>query len=433
MSIATTLHDKVTRLCISGILRCLRTATTTGSHLANSFSTSNMNLEMLRYYWALSDGIEEIANTVVQTPRRLTTAITYEEVERNGEITGSINAGATMMAQARTLNPTIFVVLEPNSTSHSQPNHLVAWILSEAFYILLSARRSYKQLNKYEWFNQKITLLEQALRNEALHDILLTPSGRKRPNSAVLRAASKARVPVYQTAIEVYDLLEGIERGQEEAILSCLSQTLVANLEYWQRLELSTALEAANALSMTTKMPVHLSFPIETGRPVAIVGPYEVFWQYSIPQRSREQLDRTELWSRQIATSIGVRLSDSRADVVVCYNKKVVSLFECKYFESGSSLPQAVLDASVQIVRYSCDLHPESDPQAIQLISQSCIIVANRGNYSELLDQSNPANHTFDKRFIYFSDIDGLSNNQLLHWSESLHTNCSTSSFALEA
>jgi|GEM_PF-1902800 len=431
------LHDKVTRLCISGIVKCLRTATTAGAQLANYFSANSMNLEMLRYYWALSDGIEDIANIVVHAPRRLITTITYEEVERSGEITGSINAGATMLAQARTLNPTLFVVLEPNSTSHSQPNHLVAWILSEAFHILLSARRSYKQLNKFEWFNRKIILLEQALRNEAIHDILLTPSGRKRPNGSVLRAASKARVPVYQRAIEVYDLLEGIERGQEEAILSCLSQTLIADLEYWQRLELATALEAANALSTTTGIPVHFSFPIASGRPVAIVGTYEVFWQYSIPQRSREQLDRTELWSRQISTSIGVKSSDSRADVAVCCNQEVVTLFECKYFESNSSLPQAVLDASGQIVRYSCDLHPESDPKAAHLLSLSCIIVADRGAYAELLDHNDPANHTFDKRFIYFTDIDGLSNNRLLHWSETLNTNCSASlsasSFALEA
>ncbi|MEO3946211.1 hypothetical protein [Gorillibacterium sp. CAU 1737] len=386
-----------------------------------------MNLEMLRYYWALSSGIEEVANVVVHSPRRLTTTITYEEFERIGEITGSINAGATMLAQIRTLNPTLFVVLEPNLTSNSQPNQLVAWLLSEAFHILLSARRSYKQLEKFDWFNKKINLIEQALRNEALHDILLTPSGKKRPNGSVLRAASKARVPIYQEAIKVYDLLEGIERGQEEAIISCLSQTLIANLEYWQRLELATAIAAADALSTASGHSVNLSFPIVSGRPVAVIGPFEVYWQYTIPQRSREQLDPTELWSRQIATSIGVKSGDSRADVAVCCNRKVVTLFECKYFESYSSLPQAVLDASGQIVRYARDLHPESDPNAVQLLNQSCIIVAHRGTYNELLDHDDPATQTFDKRFIYFTDINGLKNNKLLHWSELLNTNCSTS------
>lgn len=428
------LHERVTELCISGIMRCLRSATILGSDLANFFNASSLNIEMLRYYWALSSGIEEIAKTVVQSPRRLTTAITYEEFERFGEITGSINAGATMLAQARTLNPTLFIVLEPSATSHSEPNHLVAWTLSEAFQILLSARRSYKQLDKYEWFNQRITLLEQALRNEMLHEILLASSGRKRPNGSVLRAASKARVPVYQKAIEVYDLLEGIERGQEEAILTCLSQTLIANLEYWQQLELATAFGAANALSSVTGLPVNLTFPIESGRPVATIGDYEIYWQYTINQRSRDQLDPTELWSRQIALGIGFKPSDSRADVVVRFSQKVVTVFECKYFESVSSLPQAVLDASNQIVRYARDLHPESDPLATQLLGMSCIVVAARGSYDEKVNHDDPINHTFDKRFIYFTDIEGLSANKLFQWSEQLHKHHSVDfSTALEA
>lgn len=427
------LRDKVTQLCISGMVRCLRSAAITGANFSNYFTVDTMNLEMLRYYWALSSGVEEVANNVVHAPRRLTTAIIYEEFERVGEITGSINAGATMLAQARTLNPTLFVVLEPNTTYLSQPNYLIAWTLSEAYHILVAARRSYKHLDKFEWFNKKITLLEQALRNEVLHEILLTPLGRKRPNGSVIRAASKTRVPVYQKAIEVYDLLEGIERGLEEAILSCLSQTLIADLEYWQRLELATALEAANALSVATGNPVNLSFPIESGRPVATIGSFDVFWQYTIPQRSREQLDLTELWSRQIATSIGIKSADSRADIVVCFNHEVVSLFECKYFESKSSLPQAVLDASGQIVRYSRDIHPNFDPQATQLLSNSCIVVAHRGSYSEILDRLDPAHNTFDKRFIYFTDIDGLLNNSLLHWAEQLHTLYSAASTDLEA
>ncbi|MGG3885937.1 hypothetical protein [Brevibacillus panacihumi] len=426
------IHEKVTDLCISGILRCLRSSTTIGKNLTNNFSLSNMNLEMLRYYWALSSGVEEIANVVVHNSRRLTTAITHEEFERVGEITGSINAGATMLAQARTLNPTLFVVLEPNITSHSEPNHLVAWTLSEAFHILLSARRLYKQLGKYDWFNKKISILEQALRNEMLHEILLTSSGRKRPNGSVLRAASKARVPVYQKAIELYDLLEGIERGLEEAIFSCLSQTLIANLEYWQRLELATAIQAANALSLLTDTPVNFSFPFTSGRPIASVGRFKIYWQFTIPQRSREQLDLTELWSRQIATGIGIKSSDSRADVAVCYDEKVVSLFECKYFESTGSLPQAVLDASSQIVRYARDLHPDSIPHAKILLSESCIVVANRGSLRENLDPLEPINQTFDKRFIYFTDINGLLNNSLQHWSKQLSNRYSVSSEVLD-
>lgn len=426
------IRNHVTQLCISGILRCIRSSATKGSNVTNNFNQATMNLEMLRYYWALSSGIEEIASIVVHNSRRLTTDIAYEEVERIGEITGSINASATLLAQTRTLNPAIFVVSEPSMTVHSQPNHLVAWTLSEALHILSSTRRSYKRLDKYEWFNKKITLLEQALRNEMLHDIVITPTGRKRPNGSTIRAASKARIPVYQKAIEVYDLLEGIERGDEEVIRICLSQTLIANLEFWQRLELATAMEAANSLSASSGNAVFLSFPFSSGRPIASVGPFQIYWQYVVPQRSREQLDLNELWSRQIAQGIGIKSADSRADVAICINNNVISLFECKYFESKSSLSQAVLDASSQIVRYCRDLYPQSVPDAKLLLSKSCIVVADRDSYNETLDPSDPAMHTFDRRFIFFTDIDGIFNNKLRHWSERLCMNYSTDSALLE-
>ncbi|EJY56433.1 Cl- channel voltage-gated family protein [Alicyclobacillus hesperidum URH17-3-68] len=422
----TEIRNNVTQLCISGILRCIRSSVTTGSNVTNTFNPMTMNLEMLRYYWALSSGIEEIANIVVHNSRRLTTDIAYEEVERIGEITGSINASATLLAQSRTLNPAVYIVSEPSMTVHSQPNHLVAWTLSEAFQILSSARRSYKRLDTFEWFNKKITLLEQALRNEMLHDIVITPSGRRRPNGSTIRAASKARIPVYQKAIEVYDLLEGIERGAEEDIRMCLSQTLIANLEYWQRLELATALEAANSLSASTGSAVHLSFPFTSDRPIASVGPFQVYWQYTIPQRSRDQLDLNELWSRQVAQGIGVKSGDSRTDVAICINNHVISLFECKYFESKSSLSQAVLDASSQIVRYCRDLHPESVPDAGLLLSRSCIVVADRDSYNETLDRFDPALSTFDRRFIYFTDINGISKSKLRYWSDQLCTDSST-------
>lgn len=421
------LHDSLTELCISGILRCLKSRTTLGISIPAGFSKS-LNLEMLRFYWALCSDIEELAQFVVHNPRRLTTAIVYEEVERSGEISGSINAGATLMAQARTLNPTLFVVLEPTVTVHSEPNHLVAWTLSEALHILLSARRFYKNLDQYTWFNSKVSILEQALRHDTLQDVMFTATGKKRPTGSAIRAASKARVPIYQKAIEVFDLLEKIERGLEEAVATCLSQTLIAQLEYWQQLELATAIEAAYALSVSTNKPVSLSFPIIAGRPVAEVGPFEIYWQYTIPHRSREQLDITELWSRQVAAGIGIKAFDSRADVVICYHGNVVSIFECKYFESRSSLPQAVLDASNQIVRYARDVHPESIPQAKAILARNCIVVADRDSLYEKMNPPESSSEPFNQRFIYFTDINGLKEHSLEKWANQLLATLASSS-----
>jgi hypothetical protein len=411
------LRHLVTDLCLHGIIRCLKENANQGEYQFYRGISNTLNLEILRYYWALSDDIEEVASTVLESPRRLTTAITYDEVERFGEITGSINAGATVLAQARTLNPTLFVVLEPNSTAHSEPNQLVAWILSEALHILLSARRVYKPLNRFEWFHNKLSLLENAMRNEMLRDIISTSTGRKRPTQAVLRAASKARVPIYQVAIQAFDLLENIEKGQEEAIMKCLSQTLIASLEYWQRLELATALQAAQALSVRLKEPVQLSFPFVAGRPIAKIGCFQVYWQYSVPQRPDEKLELTERWAREIAKTIGVNTSDSRADIAICLNDQVISIFECKYFESRSSAAQAIVDASIQLSRYARDLFPDSVSEAEELIANSGIIVAQRYSYGATSFEEETGTY---HRLICFLDIEGLKNNALWNWADQL-------------
>jgi hypothetical protein len=409
------LRTDVTDLCLAGLLRCLRMNTT---HFLNPSTWEvgqSLGQDLLRFYWALTKGVEDLAKTVVQSPRRLTTSISYEEVERIGDITGTLNASATVMAQALTLNPAIFIVSEPNTTALSEPNHLIAWTLSEALDILLSSRKLDKSLDRYEWFNSKISLIEHALRNEMLLEVLSTPDGRKRPRGYVLRAAAKARVPVYQTGVKVFELLEGIESGRIDAIETCLSNTLVANLEYWQRLEAGTALKAAEILSKQIHEPIRLSFPFVQGdKPIATVGPFEVFWQYSIPRRQDEQLDISEKWSSEIASFIGTSSGNRRSDVAICCRDEVFALFECKYFESSLSASQAIVDASSQIVQYARDLHPDSLDDAADLISRSCIVVADRGRYQERTDPHS------GHRFVYFTDVAGLNSDSLRCWAVDL-------------
>lgn len=403
------IRERVTDLSLSGILRCLRVNTKTGLQVRIQ-DTRNLNYELLRFYWALSRGIEDLAMTVVQHPRRLTTAIAFEEVERVGEITGSLNAGASAIAQSLTQNPALFIMLEPNVTAVSEPNHLVAWVLSEALNVLLSARRFQRTLEQYDWINHRISLLEQSLRNEILSEVMVGQGGRRMPGVAALRAAAKARIPVYQKAIEMYDLIESIEDGQIDAIQTLISNTITADLEDWQKLELATALMVADSLGSCLGSTVILDFPFVSGRPVAKVGPFTIYWQYSITRRSVEQMDLTERWASEIASSLGVRGSDARSDVTVCHEDKVVALFECKYFESLSSVTQAIVDASTQIVRYARDLNPESISNARKLIDQSWIIVADRATYSDVTVPYQNYKST------YFTDIKGLDSNALRCW-----------------
>jgi hypothetical protein len=413
------IRKQVTELCIDGVLNCVREKTTIGCKYPFSLISSKINLEAMRYYWALTEGIEIIANTIIRNPRRMISGVYYEQVERKGEITGSLNASSTVIAQARTLDPTIFVINEPNLTYQSEPNHLVAWTLREAFEILLSARRVWSNLSKLSWFNRKMLLLERALRNAILQEVLVSPLGKMKPDRSTLRVAAKSRVAIYQKTIEMYDTLKRIEDGDEEAITSCLSETLVADLEHWQRLELGTGLKAATAISRIIDEPVELRFPFVTGHPIAEVGPYKLFWQYAIPQRPIDKLEVNEKWVRQIADTVGITLSDSRADIVVSHGEIVECIFECKYSESDAPPTQAVVDAASQLVRYARDLNPDSILDAQRLL-EKCVIVVADCNIYEPIHSPRGAGLTRLKRNIYFSDAKNIRNNSLKAWAEEL-------------
>jgi hypothetical protein len=417
MTLADDLRSKVSELCVDGVLNCIKESVTIGYTYPLKSIRGKISSEVLRYYWALTQGVENIAKTVILSPRRMTSAIDYELVEREGIITGALDASATILAQMRTLDPTIFVVNEPKQTYESEPNHLVAWLLKEALDILLSARRLCHALNNMSWFNRKVSLLENALRNDVLRQVLLSPLGRRKPNRSTLRVAAKSRVVLYQEALSVYHMLERIEIGDVGAIRQCLATTLVADLENWQRLELGTGLKVASAISRAIKEPVRLNFPFISGRPIANIGPYEVYWQYAIPTRPEEKLDNNERWIREITDNIGISTSDSRADVAVTLNGAVQSIFECKYSESESAPAQAVVDATSQIVRYARDLHPDSIADAEKFLEKCYIIVADCNKYAP--KHSNPATETDRKnRHIYFSDIKNLLNNSLDSWAK---------------
>lgn len=414
MTLADNLRSKVSELCVDGVLSCIKESVVMGYNYPLQSIGGNISPDVLRYYWALAQGVEDIANTIILSPRRMTSTIDFELVERRGVISGALDASATILTQMRTLDPTLFVVNEPRQTYESEPNHLVAWLLKEALDILLSARRLCHALNKMSWFNRKVSLLENALRNDVLRQVLLSPLGRRRPNRSTLRVAAKSRVVLYQEALSVYDLLERIEIGDVGAIRQCLMTTLVADLEHWQRLELGTGLKVASAISRTTKEPVKLNFPFISGRPIANIGSYEVYWQYAIPPRPEEKLDTNERWAREIIDEIGISTSDSRADVAVALNGTVQSIFECKYSESESAPAQAVVDAASQLVRYARDLHPDSLADAEKFLEKCCIIVADCNKYSPR--HSNTA--TESDRHVYFSDVKNLLSDSLDSWAE---------------
>lgn len=414
------IRKQVSELCVDAIINCIREKTIWGSKYPFSKINTNINneVEIMRYYWALTEDIEEIAKKIIKNARKLTHGIAYVEIMKRGEITGAINAGATMIAQARMLDPTIFVINEPNSTFQSEPNHLVAWLLKEAFNILLTARRVYPTLDGFEWFQDKLFFLEKALKNDILREILLSPLGKRKPSKSAIRLASKSRVALYQKALNAYNMLDRIERKEDLAIRECLEHSLIADLDYWQQLELGVGVKAASAISDIIEEPISFNFPFRPGEPIAQIGNFQVFWQYTIPQRPCDKLDLNEKWTKEIANGLGIKTPNSRADIVVVCESREVCVFECKYSESEEVPTQIIVEAISQLVRYVRDLNQDSIENAKKLLNYCFIVVANCNKHSPINSISTGLCGV--KSNVYFSDIKNIRGNSLRKWAEEL-------------
>ena len=122
MTLADNLRSKVSELCVDGVLSCIKESVVMGYNYPLQSIGGNISPDVLRYYWALAQGVEDIANTIILSPRRMTSTIDFELVERRGVISGALDASATILTQMRTLDPTLFVVNEPRQTVFSHDN-----------------------------------------------------------------------------------------------------------------------------------------------------------------------------------------------------------------------------------------------------------------------------------------------------------------------
>lgn len=404
--------ERLNDYCVKALLRCFRTKADQQA-LFSRPRLSWEDIDDLRLRWALSGVVGRLASHVHDNPREARSTVDFSETITQGEISGSVDARATLLEQDITQDASIFVVHEPNASLLTGANQLVVWTLKEAEEAVLSVIRRHGLGREYEWIHERAKLLEDALRAQTLREVLLSPLGRSRPGLSAIRSAAKARVPMYRLALEAFSALEDIEALDQDALRSVLQDSTLAPLENWQRFELATALTVAEALGEASGSPVDLRAQVAGSKPFARVGSFDVLWQYSLKQRALSQLDPSEALAKRLAESIGTSLGASRVDVSVIHREsgRELAHIECKWFESVGSAAGAIADAAIQIVRYARDTHPTSIAEAENFLRQCVIAVASRGSYSMRLDGSGP---------VRFADFDGLQNGALAEWAKSL-------------
>jgi hypothetical protein len=399
--------------CLAALLRCHRGPQGQGWD-SQSPRVDIEEREELLLRWALSDDIRQLAERVAARPRDIRSAIAFETQTYSGHIPGAVDARATLFEQELTGDPTLFVVSEPSVSPLTRRNHVLAWVLREAESMILSAIRRHKLGPEQEWIHSRAALVEQATRSKLLREVMLSAAGRRRPGGAAIRDARKSLSPLYQMAASAMIAFEAIERMDPEAIRTLLSNTLVADLEDWRKLELAAGLAAAEALSAASGERLRWKGSIAGGTEIASVGRYRIHWQKILPRRPDDQLEPSELLVRKSAEALGAGIGLARTDISVrdAASGMEIAHLECKWFGDPASASAAIVDALTQLVRYCRDSRPESIALAEAMLGDCVVVCADLAGFQESLDGAKP---------VGLTDYAGLAHGALSDWAARLH------------
>jgi hypothetical protein len=407
--------ESLNDFCASAILRAIRKTHTANGLFSSPILDIDREIDGLRFYWALSDSVNNLVQFLIHNSRSPLTRIDFETVETYGYIPGILLASESVIDQIRRADPCVYFVEEPSATLSWPANRLIAWTLSEALQVLLSAQKLFELGEEYEWLHGRAKDLDTVLRIQAIREIRVSHQSHRRPTVDARRACARSKNELYRLALDSFLLLDNLEAGEQESILKILRTSILPALAEWRRLELASVLSVAESLASVLDLSPLLSVPMRGGKIVATVGNLDVYWQFQMPRRDAASLDATEKLATEIMTSLAVSEGRNFADVAVVWRpeNKVVAIVECKWFESDDAETNAIRDAASQISRYVRDVYPNDDALASSLAASSIILVSSLWKVSKAIDGS---------KACYLTDFDGLCTQDLLAWAQSLIT-----------
>jgi len=205
----------------------------------------------------------------------------------------------------------------------------------------------------------------------------------------------------------------------QQEMVTLLNGSLIGPLEDWQKFELLLALKMSEALANATGYELILR-PIGHGSslPIAIFGPFEVYWQNRSQLFRNPDPEPSEVVVAQILHSYGVRAGADRPDIVICdrVNRVVVAIAEAKFSTSRLTGEDAFREAVSQLVRYS-RLYTECVPQGV-LLRRSLVAVSNVPD--EIRDRSSPGTAPF------CVSLKDLQNDNLVAWTRQVTSSYSS-------
>ena len=312
--------------------------------------------DLLRLHWSLSTPVTKLVSYVLEHRHEVQSVLSSEIRTEDGILRGRLDAMRTVMLRRISGLETAIVSNEPVRSYSSGPNHVLAWVLTEAWGLASRFSSVTQESAGYRnSIDQARLRLDQCRRLQSIAQIAGQAVLNRRPTAAAITQASRSRRTLYHMATEAYRHLLKIENGDPEAITTMLRETLLGPLEPWRRFELAVGLSAGEALATAQGTSISLNLLIgDAKRSLVRVGDLSIFWQSRTDFYQAPEPEPSEIIERYILNAYGISAGGDRPDLVVAdlAKNEVVAIIEVKYLTSEDATDR-VKSAVGQIVRYA--------------------------------------------------------------------------------
>lgn len=313
------------------------------------------DVDILKGHWAMSAPVRALVGYLAARPHEAQALLTYRERVDDAVARGRIDARKTWLYRQQTGLPSALVTHEPVRSFNTGPNMLLAWVLREA--AAYTARLLSWQGDNSPYLpmiEAAQTQMRRVQRIEALREPLKAVSLGRRPNAGAVRDSARSRRPLYRKAVEAYRLLQGLERGDVEAMDRVARSALIAPLEDWRRFELAVGLAIGEALARASGGTLHLHLlGSDSSGPIVTAGRFAVYWQQITKYHVPAPLETSEAAVRDALRDYGIATGTERPDLVVVDREAgaAAAVVEVKYI-AGDTAAVRFREAVDQVVRY---------------------------------------------------------------------------------
>ena len=371
------------------------------------------DIELLRAHWAISRPVRDFLSYMLSHRHEAQSLLQFHRRTDDAVARGRIDARSTVLARRVSGHPSLIVSEEPVRSFNTGPNQVVAWVVHMAANHVARLFALQPHESVYAGLVEAVmSEIAAVKRLDALREPLKHVAANRRPGPGALRDAARSRRMIYRHAIAAYNMLMGIEAGEEEALLCVLRSTLMAPLEQWRRFELAVAVGIGEALAEEIGDAMRLSvLGTLPGQPIIQCGRFALYWQSRTTLFSLPSPEPSEVRLEAVLAPYGMRLAADRPDLVIVDEAAgaVAAIVEVKYL-AGDTAAARFREAAAQVVRYA---RGYSDSTSIDNLIHRSLIALSR-EAPEILDDATPTVWAVDFPAIQRGALRGWIRDRLL-------------------